>query len=340
MVVGWGIDDKTKSLGVDFQVTALPGTSTAEDFARMKEAVTNFAGFALPGTAVAANWSFALDDSDVAQFKSAVAEMHAKTSHALDDNDDLSKDQIRLGKRLLGDVHDVANKTLEHKKVDGALTVALDSGKFTLAFGTILFDGSKLNGVLKDLAAEVRKEDADLGKHFHFDVETHAGVHLHTGAVPVTDEGLSDVLGKSLDIVVGIGDDALYLTAGHQATQTIKQVIDDSQHKAGQKTLSSQVTVTVTPIAKFVAQSKGRSDVGDAIVKILSKAAGKDHVTLAARTIPLGAKVELRGRRRAAHLADGGDGRPGDGAGATRGRPRPCRRLGLVLVAIRPPRAL
>ena len=180
----------------------------------MNDAATNFAGFALPGAAVTANWSGTMDDGDVAQAKSALTEMRNKTSHALDDNDDLSKDQVRLGKRLLGDVHDVVSKTLDHKKTDGALALVLDSGKLTLAFGTILIDGAKLNGVLKDLAEEIRKEDAALGKHFQVDVETHAGVHLHTGVVPVTDEELADVLGKSLDIVVGIGEEAFYLAVG------------------------------------------------------------------------------------------------------------------------------
>ena len=44
------MDGAAKSTYIDMQVTAKPGTKTAADFARLKEAKTNFAGLLLPGS--------------------------------------------------------------------------------------------------------------------------------------------------------------------------------------------------------------------------------------------------------------------------------------------------
>ena len=52
LVIGLGIDAETKSLFLDVETRALDGTEMATKCAAMKDAKTNFAGFALPGAAM------------------------------------------------------------------------------------------------------------------------------------------------------------------------------------------------------------------------------------------------------------------------------------------------
>ena len=106
-------------------MTANAGSVTAKKFSQVKDATTVLSGFALPDAAVTANWAATLDDNDLDDAKQSLARFHASINRELDNSDDLNKDQVKVAKDLLSDMLGVAEKTLEGKKVDYALTVLL-----------------------------------------------------------------------------------------------------------------------------------------------------------------------------------------------------------------------
>ena len=163
-MLGWGLDAKTSAMVLDFEITALPGTQTAKQFAKAKDAKTNFAGFLIPGAALTAVAASEMDDADAAQVKGLLANLRGSASKDLDANEDLTKEQRQLAKQLLGDVLDVLDKTIDTKKSDGGVALLLDSGSPTLVAGAALAGGDKLDKVVKQLVAEVGKEQAELAK--------------------------------------------------------------------------------------------------------------------------------------------------------------------------------
>ncbi|MGA2032068.1 MAG: hypothetical protein ABSG68_07430 [Thermoguttaceae bacterium] len=297
VLLGWGVDATTGAMHLDFEMTAQSGTKTARQFAQMKGATTDFAGLALPGAAVVANWTGTIDETDAAQMKVALGGIRKKALKDLDGNSDLTPEQIAVAKALLGDVADVAAKTIDGKKIDGGLALLLDNATPTpaptLALASVVADGEKLNSVVKRLVAEAGKDDPNIAKLFTLDAEKHQGVSIHTAALPVTDEAAAKVLGSTLNVALGIGDTGLYLAAGRDALKTIKQVIGDSKANAGKKAAPLEITVSATPIAKFAAQAGGGNPMAGAVVAMLARSAGKDHLTLKAKSIPNGTSVRL-----------------------------------------------
>jgi hypothetical protein len=296
MLLGFGTDPSQGATFVDFEVTALPGTNLAERFAALKMSKTDFAGFSVPGAAVTMLSAGVLDDKEVAQYKAMIGGFRAKILKELEGNPDLSKDQQQLAKQLLTDVFDVLDKTLENKKSDSGMALVLTPGAPTLVAGMLIAEGAKLEKALKQLVTEAGKEEPQVAKIVKLDADKHAGVRFHVATVPVDDpEGAAILGGKTLDIVVGIGDTSLYFGAGKNAIQTLKQVIDKSKAEAGKSIPPMELKIAATPIAQFASQvaPPPANQIAAMAAAILAQAGGKDHLTLTVKAIPNGGSWRL-----------------------------------------------
>ncbi len=72
--------------------------------------------------------------------------------------------------------------------------------------------------------------------------ETYQGIHLHTVSLPTPDPELTPLVGDTLDMVVGIGDDKVLVAVGRDAAKTLKKAIDRSKAAAGKEVPPLQVT--------------------------------------------------------------------------------------------------
>ena len=295
-VLGWGVDASAGSTFLDFEVTALPGTHTAKQFAKAKDAKTDFAGFLIPGAAVNGVGTNGMDESDVDQSKQILAKVRLAATQELDANSDLSDDQRKLAKQLLDDSMDVLVKTLESKQSDAGFALLLDTDTPTFVAGMKLVEGVKLEGVVQKLVAEVAKDEPKLAKMVKLNADKHGDVNFHVVTVPITEPEAAAIFGPTIDIVVGISEDRLFLGAGKAAIKTLKEAIDASKKDAGKATSPLQITVSGIPIAKFIAKVAPDEMVKEKaaeILKLIEKSAGKDHVTIVSKAIPNGASVRL-----------------------------------------------
>jgi hypothetical protein len=300
LVLGVGLDPSTKALFLDLEARSVKDTDLAKKFEALKDAKTDFAGFALPGAAITLLSAGTSDDEDVDSAKAALAGFKAKADKLLDSNEQLG-DKREVAKQLLADIMDIAQKTVELKKSDGGLAVVLDDGPVAVAGGRIA-EGAKLEKVLKKLVKELSRDDpklADLVKLITFDAEKYEGVNFHVAKIPVSDPKAADVFGESVQIVVGISPSSLYLGAGKDPIGAIKKVIDASKASPQKAIDPVDLVVSATPIAKFFAQVIPGDD--DARAKknfvkaasLLAKSGGKDHITLTVKAIPRGATLRL-----------------------------------------------
>jgi hypothetical protein len=333
VLIGWAIDRQTGNSYIDFQVTAVAGTKTAAQFAQVTAAKTNFAGFDLPGAALTGNWAGTVTDADVAEAKNGLANLRATALKELE-NQDLSADELQLAKQLLSDLLEVLEKTIESKTMDGGLALMLKSGGLTFVAGGAIADGAKLEKALKQLAVEIQKEEPNLLKGdpylLKLDAETHQGVRFHTLAIPtdeMDDENVTKLFGDTLDVVLGISETSVYLSAGRDAASTLKQVIDGSKANPGKDIPPMRISLAATPIAQFVAAVAEEEEVQQMaamVAAMLAQTDGKDHLTLTSQQIPNGAVVRLEieegllkllgslGQMFGGMAAPGGPGAPGE----------------------------
>jgi hypothetical protein len=104
------------------------------------------------------------------------------------------------------------------------------------------------------------------------------------------------MVGKTLEVVLGIADDKLLVAVGRDAAKTLKRALDQSKAAAGKEVPPLQISFAYTPIFKFAAQS-GDDEQAKAVLRTLAealqKAGGKDHLTLTAQPILQGFRLRL-----------------------------------------------
>ncbi len=251
LVIGVGLDPSTKDLFLDFELRGVGGTDLAKKFDALKDAKTDFAGFALPGAALTLLSAGTSDDEDVADAKAMLANFKATANKQLDANDQLG-DKRELAKKLLGDILDVVQKTAELKQSDGAVAIVLGKSPAAIA-GARIAEGAKLESTLKELINKLADDAPQLKEIVKFDVEKYEGVNFHVAKIPLPNPEAAEILGDPVQIVVGINESSLYVGAGKDPIATIKKAIDASK-AAPQKAINAvDLVISGTPIAKFFA---------------------------------------------------------------------------------------
>jgi hypothetical protein len=153
-------------------------------------------------------------------------------------------------------------------------------------------EGESLEAAMRDLFEFAKKKEPDT-PDLTFETQTHQGVKLHTTTVPLDDqkEEAREVLGDPLEVALGIGEQAVYLSFGKDSTDLLKNVIDKSLEDAGKKFAPVEVKIALTPILEFAASIEDNPGVQSAL-ESLKEAEGKDGITL--KVMPIRRGVSLR----------------------------------------------
>ncbi len=297
LLLGLAVDRNSGTSYLDIDITAQSGTTLAERFAQIVPGKTNFAGFEMPGAAMTAIRVGTLSDADVAQAKSNIADVRTIALAGLKE-EGLSDEELELATGLINDLLDVLDKSIESKKVDLGIVLTLDPGAINFAAGMALAETAKLEKVVKQLAQLAQQENPDVAKATKLDAETYQGIRFHVMSVtvPDTEEEVAKLLGETLTVVVGIGNDSAYLAAGSDPLKLLKEAIDKSESETGKTVPPARVVVTVTPIVKWVAETAGDDMVKQMpamLVGLLKQLSGKDHITMTTKPIPNGASTRI-----------------------------------------------
>ncbi len=300
VLLGLVVDEKTSSARLDVVTTVLPGTKSAQKLAKAADK-TEFAGFLDPDAAVTLNLTQKADESDIAQFKSQFGVVRSNMLAELD-KQGLPEEQLKQAKQLAGDLMDVLEKSIEGGRFDGGLMFKAGAKNLQLVAGFRVAEGAKLEKTLKQLVEQIGKEEPDAAKLFKFNAEEHQGVRFHAISFPmdqIPDEEakqkIGQLMGDKLEAIIGIGDNAVYFAAGRDAAKTLKEAIDKSKSAGSTSVPPMQLSIALGPIAQLVA-AVGDGNVKQAaemVAKLLSPAAGKDHIKLTSTLIPNGTKVQL-----------------------------------------------
>ena len=277
--IGWSTDGMAKKTYVDISLVAKAGTPTAERMDLLKGNESAHAGFALPGAAMTLALTTRMGKDDIDQVDALLDTVKAKAYDEIDKDGDLDTDSKKAkAKEVIGGLIDVIAKTCEAGKLDGGAALVLEPKKMSFVAGGLIADPQALETSLRKMV-ELAKDEPDFPE-VKFDAETYKGIVFHALSVPVPadEEEARQVLGEKLDVVVGIGGEAAYLSVGHDAAGMLKKVIDASaQKKADAQPMA--INIALTPIFKFAASVQD-NPVLELIGSTLEKSEGADNITL------------------------------------------------------------
>jgi hypothetical protein len=277
VLIGLGIDEQAKRIIQDTSFSAKEGTSLARSMAMQADLKTSFAGFMLPDAAVSVSIAGKTSSESIAQAGATLQAIRGHLSKHIDDSPDIPGDKRDAIKALLVPLFDVLSKTIATGRVDGGLTIVLMPKSLSFAAGGLCADSASIEKVLKSVA--------DLGK----DINNFPKLQLSAGAIgdmklsrltaPIPPSSPArDVLGDSLEIIVGVSPSSVIIAGGKDAEGLLRKVLDTSAQNRDKAVLPVQVNVAVLPIARFIKSLDENPNVNSVITSL--EQSGNDRITV------------------------------------------------------------
>ena len=297
--IGLGAEPQSQAVRLDIEITATEGSSLAADYALAGEAKSDLTGFYLPQAALTALMASTMAESDAAQLEDMIDTYGSKALEDLDEQD-LSDNERKLAKQMLGDLIDVIRKTIESRRIDAGLALLADADSLNLLVGAFVADTATLEKLLKQMVRLAIAEDPGVENAITLNAEEHQGIRLHTLAVPTDQlpEGadLPPMLaGDTLTAAVGFGDQQVFLAFGPGSIDKLKAAIDQSKSAAGQSVAPMRLSVSATGIGRIVEGLGGAEDpdVPPEILSALTNAGQNGHLTFVSEAVPNGVRTRL-----------------------------------------------
>jgi hypothetical protein len=294
--IGWAVDAAAKRTNLDVLITVKEGTELAKQLALNTEVTSSFAGVLLPEAAVTLNMSAKLSESDIAQMGAAFQALRDHLTRHIDDDPNLAGEQRTIAKEVMGKLLGVFEETAKTGKIDGGAALVLEPKSLSMVAGGYVADGAAFEASVKQIL-ELAKNEPNVPK-VQFNAAKHGNITLHRTSLPVPDEPEArDLLGEKLDVVMGIGPQAVYLAAGKGGESLLKKVIDQSTANASKPVPPMQFNVALLPILKFSASMDANNQMLPALISTLEKSGTdknrNDKLIITSQTVARGSMMRI-----------------------------------------------
>ena len=287
---GININPDGRQVEVDFGFTALAGTKLGAVYSGQRSIPSKFASVIREDAASYFHAASSIGPEGVEMARKGMESTLGTVRSALANNDDLSADQQAEIAGFMDRFADLYVDSIAEGKMDmGAMLIA-NEDDFRFAMGGFVADGDEAARIVKDLAAKVQQETSE--PRFKFDQGTHNGVTMHVieADVPPGKDEARQMFGDPIQVHIGTGPKAVYLSSGKNSEAMLKQLIDSGSADPGAGSRPvSQLRFVLLPILKF-AQSIEDSPPVAAMIASLSGAADPGVVEMIGTAIPNGSK--------------------------------------------------
>jgi len=295
--LGIQLDGDEQRAVLDLVITAVEGTALAKQINEYSHAKTNYAGFFQPDAAMTVSFASKITPEESAQFSQMFGTIRKQVMLAIENEEDLPDDKTRkVVQGAVGDFLDALKGTVEAGMSDGGAVLNITPESLTLVAGGFVSEPGKVESGLKKLA-EFAKQKPDF-PGVQWNADSHANIQFHTisGPVPEHEEKLRQLVGETLDMVVGIGEQSVYFALGKNCLDVLKQVIDTSHAHPGKSIAPVEMTISLGQIMK-VATAFAKDQDKDQLEMISSmledESSGRDHVRLVLQPIDGGLRYRL-----------------------------------------------
>jgi hypothetical protein len=298
---GMSVDDQQKRAYMDFAYTAIPGTKLAADVAANSNVTTNFAGFERPNAAATLSFASKVTEANAAQMDQMSEQIRTTIIGSMEQNEEFQDEDEATrekAKSAVNDFVDALKATMQAGTMDGGASLSVTAESLTFVAGGFVADPSKVESGLKKISEIAQEKEGSDVPDVKWAASKHKDVKFHTMAVPVPEDNdeARQLFGESMDLVVGIGQKAVYFAAGRQATDTIKQVIDASAAAPNKAIAPVELNVALGQImnaAKGLADEDDKPRIEEIANMLSSEAEGRDHVRIVAQPIENGIRMRL-----------------------------------------------
>ncbi len=255
--------DREKEIGIlDVIVTAVEGSASSDQFARMSEGHTKFGGFFNQEATVTANANFVLSSNEIDEATGLVESIRSELMKQIDGLDVIPDEEIAAQlKELVGEFIDVAQATVDSGRIDAGMSL-LGEGPFNLVLGTSVAEGDELGRLFENLVDIAESEAGFYG--VQLDVAKHKGVRFHTLVLPYfggpEGEMLESLFGSDVEFTFGLSKDAAYLAVGTDGVDHLKKAIDKSEELADKKVPPAQIVMAIGPLLDLLSEMDAGDD--------------------------------------------------------------------------------
>jgi hypothetical protein len=305
VTVGLNIDRTKSRTFLDLEVTALPGSDAAKEFAAAssEEAQgTRLAGVLLPEAVFSLHINSPIS-GDEDEMDELFDNLRTQLMSEIEKEEDLDDDQKETTKELAGKLVDIVEETAEEQERLNAGLVVVGKGPVTVVLGCLVSQGADVEALAKEFV-KMAAENGDLSK-LKQNIAKHKGFRFHSLKVPVPDDDDSDnddsdnaeqirsALGDPVEVTLAFGDEMFYVALGENGVDTIKQVIEGSNETPEEKLPEVMASLALAPIMKLAA-SRSSNPMAALMAENL-KLTGKDHVKITVVPVDNGVRYRIEG---------------------------------------------
>ena len=292
IVIGGTIDAEARKLIVDFSVTAVPGSELAEQLAAGSGLNSRFAGFVVDDATLSANINTQVAETDAGGVVSMLNALRAQLESTIGE-DALPQEVADVAHGVIDEFMELAFvETIKAGRIDVGVTL-LGEGPYTVCLGAHVPKRDELVKFFDNLVEQLENEVGFYG--IQKNVAEHAGVTFHNASVPIPGGDLGELLtslfGNELEVVIGFGEDSLYVAIGADGLESLKAAIDRSAQLADTETPPIRAELALAPLL----DSLSAIDAADASLSnfALNVEPGKDRVTVVGESIENGFKIHV-----------------------------------------------
>ncbi|MBL8889677.1 MAG: hypothetical protein JNL67_06840 [Planctomycetaceae bacterium] len=285
--VGLGVQKSTDKLVFDMAFTGLPGSKMAKSSEAMQGKSSKFTKFLVDSAAMNMNGFGVMLEDDQKATKALLANLKETAMKGLEEDNDMSSDELAMVQGLLSDVFDVLDSTIDGGFVDFGGTMMMDEEGVNFVAGTSLANATKFDEMIAKISGMAKTQnevaievsDASVG-----------GVGMKKMVVTLpegVDQEAIDMFGEKITLLMGRDGSAAYVAVGTNPSETFETVMKNSG-TAGEA--SAQYNFRVLPILKFASRNPEAAEVLGALLEGFKST--NDRITLHQKMIPNGMSMQ------------------------------------------------
>ncbi|MBN2579887.1 MAG: hypothetical protein JXB10_12940 [Pirellulales bacterium] len=299
VTLGLALDAEGQKTYFDVSATGKEGSPIDQAAAALKDGPSRFSGFLLPEATLTGNWVGKLPP-----FKAELLEQILQTVKlqkiAEIEKKERNPERAEAAKKLLVQVIDLLERSVKSGRADGGLAVVLKPQSATILAGGCVANDGRIEEMLKTVYAAAKAEKPVVADWVKFDADQCRGVQLHTLSLPIPPEAkdrekMVSLIGETLEIVIGTDKESVYVAAGREPINTLKQVIEASASASTSSAPPIRFSLDLCRLAEFVAvEGKAHErPVARRMAEELKKSPEADHLLLTVQAIDRGVRYRL-----------------------------------------------
>ena len=284
-VAGLAIDEDGGRIYLDFKMVGVEGSKLARQSNEFAKApATRFGGFLVEDAAANFHVNGKLLEEDIEKVQKVIGDIE-NAARAQIEEEDLEGEEAKAAQQLVDDLAQVVRDSVAKGHMDGGGSLVIENGDLQLVMGMSIAEGAKLETSVKKLA-EWAKAD-DVPAKFNFDMATENGIRYHQIVLEVPSDEVEarEMFGEELEVLLGVGDDVVYLAAGKDCKALLTKCMNGTAPTM-EEGMMTQMNMSVWPILRFMATVTDEADLTDIAELLPEDASGRIRMTM--RAVPNG----------------------------------------------------